>query len=155
MRYLKTYDGVITGSFMGRDDGYPETKYEFYDNIEDMAKSYGSERREQFFEVSRLNFLEIKEMKKDMDELKIDTKEKLRLITDIVERADELYIMQSSKETLTIDLVIADEEFDLKLEQLLFADDFNFIHEVVGIQQNVDRENKKMNGEFIPRYAGL
>lgn len=75
------------------------------------------------------------------------------LIVDIIERADKLNIIEHSKETLTLDIVIADKEFDLQLEQLLNADDFNFSHDIVGIQNNIDRANMKMTGIFVPRYA--
>lgn len=83
-------------------------------------------------------------------ELELD---ELELIINIVERASKLNIIEHSKETLTLDIVIADKEFDLRLEQLLNADDFNFAHDIVGIQNNIDRANMRMAGIFVPRYA--
>jgi NAD+ synthase len=42
---------------------------------------------------------------------------------------------------------------DLNLEGLLNADDFNFSHDICGIHNNLDRENKKLNNNFLPRFA--
>ena len=42
MKFLKVYTDVITGSMAGRDDGYPCTKYVVYNNIEQLAKNYGT-----------------------------------------------------------------------------------------------------------------
>lgn len=41
----------------------------------------------------------------------------------------------------------------LKLQELLDADDFNFVHDVGGIVQNINRETGKLDNCFLPRFT--
>jgi hypothetical protein len=46
----------------------------------------------------------------------------------------------------------------LKLQELLNADDFNFVHDVAGISRHIDRNDSsptggQLNGFFLPRFA--
>lgn len=41
----------------------------------------------------------------------------------------------------------------LRLQDLLEADDFNFIHDIVGIDNYIDRTTGKLTGFFEPRFA--
>lgn len=46
----------------------------------------------------------------------------------------------------------------LRLQELLVADDFNFVHDVFGIRKYMDRNPKsptagKLTAFFVPRYA--
>ena len=41
----------------------------------------------------------------------------------------------------------------LRLKELLEADDMNFIHDIVGIRKNLNRDTKKLENCFVPRYA--
>ena len=41
----------------------------------------------------------------------------------------------------------------LRLVQLSEADDFNLMHDIVGIHNHLDRKTKKLEGCFLPRYA--
>ena len=43
----------------------------------------------------------------------------------------------------------------LKLTELLKADDFNFAHDVCGIQRHINRQTGKLEDCFLPRYADL
>lgn len=40
MKYLKVYMGVSSGSYLGRDDGYPEQKTKIIESLDDLVKSY-------------------------------------------------------------------------------------------------------------------
>ena len=40
----------------------------------------------------------------------------------------------------------------LRLNDLLTADDFNFVHDVFGIRRNLDRETGKLDKFFSPRF---
>jgi hypothetical protein len=42
---------------------------------------------------------------------------------------------------------------DLDLEALLKADDFNFSHDIAGIHNHLNRETKKLDNWFLPRFA--
>lgn len=52
-----------------------------------------------------------------------------------------------------MDIETAHEQFKLKLNELLAADDVNFLHDIVGIQNNIDRKKKEIGNCFVPRYA--
>lgn len=41
----------------------------------------------------------------------------------------------------------------LRLQQLLDADDFNFLHDIVGIQIHLNRVTGKLENCFLPRFA--
>ena len=43
----------------------------------------------------------------------------------------------------------------LRLKELLAADDFNFIHDVWGIQRHLNRETGKLENHFWPRFAAI
>lgn len=41
----------------------------------------------------------------------------------------------------------------LRLRDLLEADDFNFAHDVFGIERKLDRSTGKLVGGFLPRFS--
>lgn len=41
----------------------------------------------------------------------------------------------------------------LKLTELLFADHFNFIHDIDGIRQHINRRTGQLEDQFVPRYS--
>jgi len=41
----------------------------------------------------------------------------------------------------------------LKLQELLEADDLNFIHDICGIKRNLDTQKGELLDCFLPRYA--
>ena len=41
----------------------------------------------------------------------------------------------------------------LRLEALLGADDFNFLHDITGIDRHLNRETGKLEGFFLSRFA--
>lgn len=87
-------------------------------------------------------------------------KERLQLIMDIAKRARESDLLAFDTQALIMDLSCADRQFSLRLEEFLNADDFNFVHDIVGIQNNIDRRVVNDDGSvgkisrFVPRYAG-
>lgn len=48
-KFLKLYEGVTSGTFMGREDGYPETKYVVYSDIRLLARDFGKQKDERYF----------------------------------------------------------------------------------------------------------
>ena len=87
------------------------------------------------------------------------TDAELALITAIAERAVEL-----SADFYT-PLVKLDVEMDvtathlngcpLRLEDFLAADNFNFGHDIFGIQDHLDRETGELDGRFSPRFTNV
>ena len=81
------------------------------------------------------------------------TKQEFETIVKICERAETLDIAPKERMTLIMDLENAHASVGLNLEALLAADDLNFAHDVVGIQQHMNRQTKELEGFFVPRYV--
>ncbi len=81
-------------------------------------------------------------------------KEKVELTMKIVNRAETLGLMQTDKITALLDLEKATEHFNLRLADMLNADAFNFAHDFVQIQNDIDRATGKFSNRFVPRFAG-
>ena len=81
------------------------------------------------------------------------TKDEMLTISEIAKRADEKGLLMFDRTSLIMDIQAAHEQFKLKLDKLLEADDYNFSHDIVGIQQNINRKTKEIENCFLPRYA--
>lgn len=81
------------------------------------------------------------------------TKDEKTLIMQIAEKADKKGLLLFDRLSLIMDIEAVHREIGLKLTELLNADDMNFAHDIVGIQQNLDRTNKTLTNCFLPRYA--
>lgn len=82
-------------------------------------------------------------------------KEQYATISKITERAEQLGLLRLDRLSLLIDLECATVEFNLRLDDLLNADDFNFAHDIVGIQNHINRAaGGTFDGTFLPRFAG-
>lgn len=82
-------------------------------------------------------------------------KERFMMYVEIAKRAEEMDLYNGERMTLLMDLESADNVFNLRLEDFLNADDFNFSHDVLGIMNNINRSEfpAKDFGLFVPRYA--
>ncbi len=81
-------------------------------------------------------------------------KSKFMTYVKLAQRAEGMGIYNGERINLLMDLEHADKAFNLRLEDLLGADDFNFAHDIVGIVNNIDRNNPTEFNYFVPRYAG-
>lgn len=83
------------------------------------------------------------------------TKEKFMMYIKIAQRAEGMSLYHGERSTFLMDLESADNVFNLRLEDLLNADDLNFAHDVVGIVNNINRAEFPATdfGLFVPRYA--
>ena len=84
----------------------------------------------------------------------MSNKEDMILISKIVKRG--LPLMKDhyiSILDMTMDIDAANNDIPLKLNDLLNADDLNFTHDIIGIYKNINRNTKKLDNCFIPRYA--
>lgn len=83
------------------------------------------------------------------------TKEKYMMYVKIAKKAEEMGIYKGERLSLLMDLESADEMFNLRLEDLLSANNFNFAHDIVGIVNNINRSEfpAKDFNLFVPRYA--
>lgn len=65
----------------------------------------------------------------------------------------EALIEMDDRLSLMMDLDVANKQFNLRLTELLEADNFNFTHDILGIQNNIDRKTKTFINCFVPRFA--
>lgn len=84
---------------------------------------------------------------------KID-KQEFETIVEIAKRAEYMSLVALDRFTILMDLELAAKEFNLRLEELLNAPNFDFAHDIVGIQKNIDRKTKTFKEYFLPRYWG-
>ena len=84
-------------------------------------------------------------------------KERFMMYVKLAQRAEGMGIYNGERHTLLMDIESADKKFNLKLEDWLNADDFNFAHDIVGIVNNIDRSKfPAVNfGYFLPRFAEI
>lgn len=75
----------------------------------------------------------------------------------IWERAEEVIISDRKSERLQalMDIESADKKFNLKLDELLKADDIDFMYDYCGIRGYIKRTEfpAKDFGSFVPRFA--
>lgn len=80
------------------------------------------------------------------------TKVDLLTIGEIVKRARDLLGIKDGL-SLHMDVAATHSNCPLKLKELLSANNFNFAHDVYGIQRHINRETGKLENCFLPRFA--
>lgn len=82
-------------------------------------------------------------------------KERFLMYVKIAERAEQMGIYHGERISLLMDIENADNIFNMRLEDWLQADNFNFAHDIVGIVNNIDRSKYPAEiTRFLPRFAG-
>lgn len=79
-------------------------------------------------------------------------KKEFKLFMKMVDRAEALNLLMFDRLSLMMDLEEAHKQFNLRLEDMFNADDYNFAHDIVGIQKHLNRETRDFNF-FVPRFA--
>lgn len=83
------------------------------------------------------------------------TREDYELCFKIVNRAMEMGFYQDNRVTAHMDVTNAAKYWNMRLEDWLNADDFNFAHDIVGIYDNIVRQTPiEFANYFVPRFAG-
>lgn len=86
------------------------------------------------------------------------TKTDYEIIDKIVDRAQSLGLYEDNRITAHMDIVNATKHFNMQLEEWLNADNFNFVHDIVGIYKAIDRSKYPVDFSndpwFLPRFAG-
>lgn len=74
----------------------------------------------------------------------------------IAERAEKEGLYKGERISLLMDIESADEKFNLRLDDWLNADEFNFAHDLYGIMNNIVRDSFPATdfGLFVPRFVG-
>lgn len=88
--------------------------------------------------------------------ISLDTTTKdTKTILAIVKRVTEKIVGIDSL-SLTMDIsAVHVNGCPLRLKDLLKADDFNFWHDIFGIQKHINRATGQLNNCFIPRFATI
>jgi hypothetical protein len=84
------------------------------------------------------------------------TKADYELCDKIVKRAMKMGFYQGNQLTAHMDVTNAAKHWNIRLEDWLNADDFNFAHDIAGIYENIIREYPvQFTNYFVPRFAGM
>jgi len=80
-------------------------------------------------------------------------KEDLKLVKKIAERAARDLTI-NDRTHLMMDLTACHMNGNpLRLEELLKASEFDFAHDIYGIEGHMNRNNGKLKNGFLPRYS--
>ena len=86
------------------------------------------------------------------------TKTDYEFIDKIVDRAQGLGLYEDNRITAHMDVANATKHFNMRLEEWLNADDYNFVHDIVGICKAINRiaypTDFSNDPWFLPRFAG-
>jgi len=82
-------------------------------------------------------------------------KENFKKIAEIAKRAEEMNLLMFDRFSLIMDLECAMERFNLRLDEFVKADNFNFAHDITGIQNNINRQTKEFKNCFLPRFSHI
>lgn len=86
------------------------------------------------------------------------TKKDYELINKIVDRAQSMGLYEDNRITAYLDVQNATRYFNMRLEDWLEADDFNFVHDIVGIYRAINREAYPIDFSndpwSLPRFVG-
>ena len=89
LKYLKTYEGLTSGTHMGRDDGYPETKVVTYTSIEGLENGYAKQKKEQYYMLVPMDDAKLAEELK-IARLKQEEHAKIKRRENILEEIERL-----------------------------------------------------------------
>jgi hypothetical protein len=90
-------------------------------------------------------------MKPRVRTVPISTSE-FNVIDAIVHRA-RVHFPDRDERDIKMDVVATHLHRPLRLNDLLDADDFNFIHDIVGIERHLNRQTFTLRDHFVPRFA--
>lgn len=89
--------------------------------------------------------------------MNIEFSKNIEAAAAIADRADSKFVKAAGgRMSLMMDLLAADGvngNPPVDLDALSKADDFNFIHDLGGICNHIDRTTGKLTGCFLPRFA--
>lgn len=81
------------------------------------------------------------------------TKEQIEIISKMIDRAEKDGANNFDRLTMIYVLGKATEQFDLQLEEMLNADNYNFYHDYIQLPMHFDERFGIFDGRFLPRFA--
>ena len=88
--------------------------------------------------------------------VKFANKEDSETIHRIIERLRDMGDVEEGFDYLSLEMDISAVHVNgcqLRLEELLEAPDYSFLHDVFGIQRNINRKTGKLKNCFCPQFA--
>ena len=86
------------------------------------------------------------------------SKTEIELCDKIVTRAQKLGLYENNRITAFLDVQNAAKHFNMRLEEWLNAEDFDFVHDIVGIYKAINRmaypADFSNDPYFVPRFTG-
>ena len=86
------------------------------------------------------------------------SREEINLCDKIVARAQSLGLYEDNRVTAYLDVQNAAKYFNMRLEEWLEAENFDFVHDIVGIYKAINRVKYPVDFSndpwFLPRFAG-
>ena len=86
------------------------------------------------------------------------TRTDYEIINKIVDRAQDMGLYEDNRITAYLDVQNATKHFNMRLKDWLEADDFNFVHDIVGIYKAINLIAHPVDFSndpwFLPRFAG-
>lgn len=89
-------------------------------------------------------------------QVKFANKKDTEIIHNIVGRLRGLELVPPGFDYLSMEMDLSATHANgcpLKLEELLKADKFNLLHDLMGIRNHINRKTGKLERFFLPRYA--
>jgi len=74
-------------------------------------------------------------------------------VDKVVDRIVREGLSYSDRVTMEMDIVCAAKETGMDLDLLLKFDKFNFVHDIAGIRNCINRKTAKIERGFLPRCA--
>lgn len=84
---------------------------------------------------------------------KLEKRELVLTMFEIAKRADDMNILAVDRLTLKMDLENVNKKIKMNFQELLKADDMDFIHDIYYIQLFMDRKTGELKNDFLPRFA--
>jgi hypothetical protein len=94
-------------------------------------------------------------MRKSTHAIMQEKRQEIQLIMAIANRAARTLNMPHHSMTFSMDLELCHSKNPLRLQEMLYSKDADLIHDVCGINKNLNHDTGKLENCFSPRYSAL
>lgn len=86
--------------------------------------------------------------------VKFHTTENEKVLVKMITARAKGMLKRYDETDMRMDLIaVHSNDVKLDFKKLLYFDDFNFLHDVAGIRNNINRHNGKLMNHFLPRCS--
>jgi len=79
--------------------------------------------------------------------------EEAMLIERIVDRAEQLKVLNMDRSVACAFIIIAQKHYELDLQAMLNGSDFDFMHDFVQMPKHFHKETGTFDNQFLPRFS--